>query len=146
MRCYGRWEWDKLLLGRDGDDADQTNEGRVPTSIIVMEVGVHDTYYHKQLLALRSYCSSFYKCRRCESDVTWHDDNPNGITVEQITAKQTELQTAYNAKAYARTRATAYPADADFKEAYTEKEIGGDSTKWDAYVIAYNKVRTDNPK
>ena len=27
-----------------------------------------------------------------------------------------------------------------------EKEIGGDSTKWDASVIAYNKVRTDNPK
>ena len=80
------------------------------------------------------------------NQITWHDDNPNGITVEQITAKQTELQTAYNAKAYARTRADAYPADADFKEAWTEKEIGGDSTKWDAYVIAYNKVRTDNPK
>ena len=31
-------------------------------------------------------------------------------------------------------------------EAYTEKEIGGDSTKWDAYVVEYNKVRTDNPK
>ncbi len=31
-------------------------------------------------------------------------------------------------------------------EAYTEKEIGGDNTKWDAYKAAYNKVRTDNPK
>ena len=31
-------------------------------------------------------------------------------------------------------------------EAYTEKEIGGDSTKWDAYKTAYNKVRSDNPK
>jgi hypothetical protein len=31
-------------------------------------------------------------------------------------------------------------------EAYTEKEIGGDSTKWDAYVVKYNQVRTDNPK
>ena len=30
--------------------------------------------------------------------------------------------------------------------AYTEKEIGGSSTKWDDYVIKYNKVRTDNPK
>ena len=78
--------------------------------------------------------------------ITWHDGNPNSITAEQITAKQTELQTAHDAQAYARTRATAYPADADFKEAWTEKEIGGDSTKWDAYVIAYNKVRTDNPK
>jgi len=72
-------------------------------------------------------------------EIIWHDGNPNEITAEQITAKQTELQTAYDAKAYARTRATAYPADADFKEAYTEKEIGGD-------LITYNKVRTDNPK
>ena len=34
----------------------------------------------------------------------------------------------------------------DFAEAYTEKEIGGDSTKWEAYVTKYNKVRTENPK
>ena len=80
------------------------------------------------------------------NQITWHDDNPNSITVAQIQTKQAELQTAYDAKAYARTRADAYPADADFKEAWTEKEIGGDSTKWDAYVIAYNKVRTDNTK
>jgi hypothetical protein len=79
-------------------------------------------------------------------EITWHDGNPNNITNAQIQTKQAELQTAHDAQAYARTRATAYPADADFKEAYTEKEIGGDSTKWDAYVIAYNKVRTDNPK
>jgi len=31
-------------------------------------------------------------------------------------------------------------------EAYTEKEIGGNSSKWDEYVIKYNKVRSDNPK
>ena len=78
--------------------------------------------------------------------ITWHDDNPTSITNADILAKQTELQTAYDAKAYARTRADAYPYNADFMEAYTEKEIGSDSTKWDAYVIAYNKVRTDNPK
>ena len=80
------------------------------------------------------------------NDIIWHDGNPNSITVAQIQSKQAELQTAYDAKAYARARAVAYPVDADFKEAWTEKEIGGDSTKWDAYVIAYNKVRTDNPK
>ena len=78
--------------------------------------------------------------------ITWHDGNPTSITNDAILAKQTELQTAYNDKAYARTRAAAYPTNADFMEAYTEKEIGSDSTKWDAYVIAYNKVRTDNPK
>ena len=80
------------------------------------------------------------------NQITWHDDNPNSITVAQIQTKQTELQTAYDAKAYARTRAAAYPSIQDFMEAYTEKEIGSDSIKWDAYVIAYNKVRTDNPK
>jgi len=80
------------------------------------------------------------------NQITWHDGNPSDITVAQIQSKQAELQTAYDAKAYARTRADAYPSIADFMEAYTEKEIGSDSTKWDAYVIAYNKVRTDNPK
>ena len=34
----------------------------------------------------------------------------------------------------------------EFIEAYAEKEIGGDSTKWDAYIVKYNKVRSDNPK
>ena len=80
------------------------------------------------------------------NNITWDDGNPTSITNDAILAKQTELQTAYDNKAYARTRASAYPSIADFMEAYTEKEIGSDSTKWDAYVIAYNKVRTDTPK
>ena len=49
-------------------------------------------------------------------------------------------------RTYAQKRMEEYPSAKDFLEAYTEKEIGSDSTKWDAYVIAYNKVRTDNPK
>ena len=61
-------------------------------------------------------------------------------------AKQTELQAEYDALDYARKREKEYPITKDFMEAYTEKEIGGDSTKWDAYVINYNKVRTENPK
>ena len=43
-------------------------------------------------------------------------------------------------------RRSEYPSTSEFLEAYTEKEIGGNSTKWDAYVINYNKVRTENPK
>ena len=78
--------------------------------------------------------------------ITWLDGNPTNITKELILAKQTELQTAYDNNAYARKRAIEYPSVQDFMEAYTEKEIGGDSTKWDAYKTAYNKVRTDNPK
>ena len=68
------------------------------------------------------------------------------ISKADIQAKQAELKTAYDNKDYARKRAKEYPSVKDFMEAYTEKEIGGSSTKWDAYKTAYNKVRSDNPK
>ena len=77
----------------------------------------------------------------------------NGVTVSYSKPSESSLTTAlakaqadWDATVYARTRALEYPDIATFMEAYTEKEIGGDSTKWDAYVIAYNKVRADNPK
>ncbi len=77
--------------------------------------------------------------------IEWnHGTTP--ISKADIQAKQAELKTGYDNKAYARKRAEEYPSVRDFMEAYTEKEIGGDSTKWDAYKTAYNKVRTDNPK
>ncbi len=50
------------------------------------------------------------------------------------------------ANGYIRDRALAYPITSEFIEAYTEKEILGDSTKWDDYVEKYNQVRTDYPK
>ena len=68
------------------------------------------------------------------------------ISQSDVEAKQSQLQPAHDALAYARTRETSYPELKEFAEAYTEKEIGEDSTKWDAYVTAYNKVRSDNPK
>jgi|TARA_R100001460_G_C3505086_1_gene170838 hypothetical protein len=77
--------------------------------------------------------------------ITWLDGTST-ISKTDILAKQTELQTAYDNNAYARKRAIEYPSVQDFMEAYTEKEIGGSSTKWDAYKTAYNKVRSDNPK
>jgi len=80
------------------------------------------------------------------NQITWHDGNPTNITNEQITDKQAELQAAYDNLAYARSRDTQYPSLKEFAEAYTEKEIGADTTKWDEYVVKYNKVRTDNPK
>ena len=73
----------------------------------------------------------------------------NGVTPipkEDILTKQAELQVEYDALAYARVRETAYPNWQEFAEAYTEKEIGGDSTKWDAYVTKYNLVRSNNQK
>ncbi|MCP4800381.1 MAG: hypothetical protein GY893_10585 [bacterium] len=72
----------------------------------------------------------------------------NKVTLDQsaVDTEVARLQTVQNNTAYARARADAYPSVADFMEAYTEKEIGSSSTKWDAYVTAYNKVRSDNPK
>ena len=76
----------------------------------------------------------------------WSTDKPEGITYAAVKAKQDELIVEFDAQDYARKREGEYPATKDFMEAYTEKEIGGDTTKWDAYVINYNKVRTENPK
>ena len=80
------------------------------------------------------------------NQINWVDGNPTNITNEQILAKQVELKADFDALAYARARETAYPQLKEFTEAYCEKEIGADSTKWDAYVLKYNKIRTDNPK
>jgi len=81
------------------------------------------------------------------------DENGNAIyketqdfTWSQVSTKLTELQTAYDNQQYARNRLASYPSLQEFAEAYCEKEVGGDSTKWDAYVVKYNKVRSDNPK
>ena len=68
------------------------------------------------------------------------------ISKSDIEAKMTELQADYDSQEYARNRAAAYPSLQEFAEAYCEKEIGADTTKWDEYVVKYNKVRTDNPK
>ena len=68
------------------------------------------------------------------------------ISKADIKTKINSMQITYDNNAYARKRAIEYPSVQDFMEAYTEKEIGGDNTKWDAYKAAYNKVRTDNPK
>jgi hypothetical protein len=47
------------------------------------------------------------------SQITYHDGNPNNITVDQIKAKQAELKTAYDAKEYQRKRESEYPSIAD---------------------------------
>ena len=43
------------------------------------------------------------------NQIIWHDGNPTNITNEQILAKQTELQTKYDAQDYARKREAEYP-------------------------------------
>jgi hypothetical protein len=80
-----------------------------------------------------------------ETTIQWLNSTSE-ISKADIKTKIASLQTAYDNNAYARKRAIEYPSVQDFMEAYTEKEIGGSSTKWDAYKTAYNKVRTDNSK
>ena len=79
------------------------------------------------------------------STLTWLNGT-TPISQADIETKQAELQVDFDALAYARARETAYPELKEFAEAYTEKEIGEDSTKWDAYVTKYNLVRSNNPK
>ena len=80
----------------------------------------------------------------------------NGNTQETIIAKDnngdevvinwSQVNSWTDPNEYKYKRESEYPSLQEFAEAYCEKEIGGDSTKWDAYKTAYNKVRTDNPK
>jgi len=77
--------------------------------------------------------------------ITW-ENGTTPISKSDIETKIAEQQTAYDNQAYSRNRLNSYPSLQEFAEAYCEKEIGGDSTKWDAYVVNYNKVRSDNPK
>ena len=42
--------------------------------------------------------------------ITWHDGNPNNITVDQIKAKQAELKADYDSKEYQRKRKAEYPS------------------------------------
>ena len=79
------------------------------------------------------------------NQINWLDGT-TPISKTDIETKIAELQTEYDNLAYARARDLAYPSLKEFVEAYCEKEIGGDTTKWDEYIVKYNKVRTDNPK
>jgi len=78
----------------------------------------------------------------------WVDEEPEGASFDDIMAKKQELEDEYQTTEYSRLRADAYPSLKEFAEAYTEKEILGNSEKWDEYVVKYNQVRDDytNPE
>ena len=91
--------------------------------------------------------SSFNKINWKKDDVTFTTTNPHSeLTWSKVDTEMKRLQTEYDDTGYPRKRKEEYPSIQDFMEAYTEKEIGGDSTKWDSYKTKYNKVRSDNPK
>jgi DUF4097 and DUF4098 domain-containing protein YvlB len=56
------------------------------------------------------------------NQIIWHDGNPTNITNEQILAKQTELQTKYDAQDYARKREAEYPKIQDLVVALYDTE------------------------
>jgi len=66
------------------------------------------------------------------SQITYHDGNPNNITVDQIKAKQAELKTAYDNAKYQRDRAEAYPSIADQLDDLYHNGIDG----WKATIKA----------
>jgi hypothetical protein len=76
-----------------------------------------------------------------EETIVAKDKDGNNVTIDWTSIKSWVDPNEYKDK-----RVKQYPSILEFIEAYTEKEIGGNSTKWDAYVTKYNKVRTDNPK
>tara|TARA_R100000781_G_scaffold101020_1_gene64509 strand:+ start:449 stop:772 length:324 start_codon:yes stop_codon:yes gene_type:complete len=75
--------------------------------------------------------------------ITWHDDNPNNITVDQIKAKQEELKTAYANAKYQRDRAEkGYASVADQLDMQYWDSVNG-TTIWKDHVA---KVKSDFPK
>ena len=67
-------------------------------------------------------------------------------TEEQIQAKLTELQSAFDAQAYARTRQQNYPNTDDLIVALWEKVMEGRSESADALEVKRQEVKTAHPK
>ena len=102
--------------------------------------------------AIRALNSNAFASVNAEdiNQITWHDGNPNDITVAQIQTKQVELQTAHDAQAYARTRATAYPSIGDQLDMLWHAVVTGDWTaakvKTTEFYTALKAVKDANPK
>ena len=82
------------------------------------------------------------------NQITWHDGNPNSITVAQIQTKQAELQTAHDAKAYARARASAYPPIGDQLDMlwHAIDDNSTLKTRYADFHTAIKAVKDANPK
>jgi serine/threonine protein kinase HipA of HipAB toxin-antitoxin module len=76
------------------------------------------------------------------SQITWVDGNPNNITVDQIKAKQAELQAEYDSKQYSRDRQSEYPPATD----YLDGVVKGDQGQIDKYIADCLAVKDKYPK
>lgn len=76
------------------------------------------------------------------SQITWHDDNPNKITVDQIKAKQADLKKIYDDLAYSRARSEAYPS----WEKQLEKIYDDGLDKWKSEMVDPVKAKYPKPE
>lgn len=74
------------------------------------------------------------------------DDTKTKPTEAECNAGLAALQSEFDSKVYIGKRSREYPSLQEFAEAYCEKEINGDNTKWNDYQTKYNAVRTKYPK
>jgi len=65
--------------------------------------------------------------------IEWPNGNPNNITVEQIQAKQAELEAEYDTQEYARNRAEAYAELSDQLDMQYWDSVNG-TTTWSDHV------------
>ena len=72
--------------------------------------------------------------------IDWGETTP--ISNEDILAKQTELQTAYDAKEYQRKREKEYPSIQEQLDMQYWDNVNG-TTNWEDTIA---KVKADNPK
>jgi hypothetical protein len=74
-----------------------------------------------------------------DSDIVWHEPSTAPVSFAEITAEVARLQAAYDAKAYARSRATAYPSIADQLDTIYHEGLDA----WKATILA---VKEEFPK
>ena len=74
--------------------------------------------------------------------IEWPTGNPNNITVEQIQAKQAELEAEHNTQEYARNRAKAYAELSDQLDMQYWDSVNG-TTTWADHIA---EVKALHPK
>jgi len=107
---------------------------------------MNDFYIAESILSLEP--NALFKVHGIEEeDVVWfNEDDITKPAWSDIQDKARELLDEVVDNQYQTDRAKEYPSTKEFMEAYTEKEILGDDTKWQEYIVKYNQVRSDNPK
>ena len=92
--------------------------------------------YAEAILAINP--SAGFSCNESEGSIIW-DSGITPISIEDITAKRTELQAAYDAQAYARSRKTEYPTIEECVHAILDDDLTALQVKRQAVKDKYPK-------